>query len=187
MAKEKNKELVSNIIELVNASFHGGSWHGPSVLEVTKGISPKVAAHKAGDVHRIAELIYHITSWKIFAVKRLQGDADYNIEDDKKNWGNFNVIDQFELETLMMELSLAHDELIKELEKKFDDDLFEIVPGSEYTYFTLLNGIIHHDLYHTGQMAVLKKIASKAKGSSLDDDDFGSSRYFEDEFGDNLL
>ncbi len=51
----------------------------------------------------------------------------------------------------------------------------------------MLHGIIHHDLYHTGQMAVLKKIASKAKGSSLDDDDFGSSRYFEDEFGDNLL
>lgn len=185
MAKKATENLlVERIKDLLNASFHGGAWHGPSVLELTKGISAKEAAFKIADAHTIAELIYHITSWRIFVLKRLQGDSTYNIEDDKKNWGNFDKIDQFELETLMMEMTLSQDELIRELELITDAFLEEIVPGSEYTYYTLIHGIIHHDVYHSGQIAILKKIAKKNR---RDDDDFEGSRYFEDGFGDNLI
>ncbi|NBA84356.1 DinB family protein [Emticicia sp. CRIBPO] len=186
MADKTDNLLVLRIKELLNASFHGGAWHGPSVLEVTKGLKVKEAAFKAGNVHTIAELIYHMTSWRIFVLKRFQGDAEYNIENEKMNWGNFDKIDAFELETLMMEMTLSHDELIKELESKNDDFLNEIVPGSEYNYYTLIHGIIQHDLYHTGQMAILKKLAAKSSGK-FDDDDFEGSRYFEDDFDDNLI
>ncbi len=186
MAEKTNDLLVQRIKELLNASFHGGAWHGPSVLEVTKGLKLKEAAYKAGNVHTIAELIYHMTSWRIFVLKRLQGDSVYNIENDKMNWGNFDRIDAFELETLIMEMTLSHDELMKELENKDDDFLNEIVPGSEYNYYTLVHGIIQHDIYHAGQIAILKKLSVKS-ASRFEDDDFESSRYFEDGFDDNLI
>jgi uncharacterized damage-inducible protein DinB len=183
---EKNKNiLVERIKNFLNASFHGGAWHGPSILELTKGLSAREAAFKAGNVHTIAELIYHITSWRIFVVKRLQGDDSYNIEDDKMNWGNFGKIDQFELETLMMEMTLSQDELIKELDTKDDAFLDKIVPGSEYPYYTLVHGIIHHDLYHAGQISILKKLA--AAGAKTSDDSFEGSRYFEDDLDNNFL
>lgn len=171
--------MIENVKTLLNNAFHGGAWHGPSVLELTKGLSLKEAGFKTGTVHTIAELIYHITSWRIFTVKKIQGDAEFNVDGEKANWGNMGKLDQFELETLMMELTLTHDELMTELEKKDDDFLNEIVPGAEYTFFTLLTGQIQHDLYHAGQMAVLKKLAAKSK--SADDDVMSSSRYFEDE------
>ncbi|MFN8428581.1 MAG: DinB family protein [Spirosomataceae bacterium] len=177
---------IENLKNLFNSAFHGGAWHGPSVLELTKGLTVKEVSYKAGNVHNIAELIYHITSWRIFAVKKMQGDEAYVIEDEKLNWGNIGKIDQFELETLMVELTLSHDELIKELETKTDDFLNKIVPGAEYTFFTLLTGIINHDLYHAGQIAILKKLAAKnAKGG--DDDFIGSSRYFEDDLEDDFI
>ena len=138
---EINEEnhLVHRIKTLLDAGFHGGAWHGPSVLESVKSLSPKEASFKTPTVHTISELIYHITSWRIFAVKRLQGEDDYQIDDEKKNFGSAPKVDEFELETLLMELSLSHDELISELSKKDDHFLSEIVPGSEYDYYTLLN------------------------------------------------
>lgn len=164
----ENNTNLKNLSHLLNTVFHGGAWHGPSLLELTKGLKVKEAAYKAGNVHTIAELIYHITSWRLFALKKIQGDAVYNIENEKMNFGDIQKVDEFELETLMMELTLSQDELIKALENRDDDFLRETVPGAEYNFDTLLHGIIQHDVYHSGQIAVLKKIA--AKGLRFADD-----------------
>lgn len=177
---------IENLRTLFNTTFHGGAWHGPSLLELTKGLSVKQASYSAGNVHTIAEIIYHVTSWRIFALKKMQGDEEYVIEDEKLNWGNIGKVDQFELETLMMELTLSHDELMKELETKDDLFLQNVVPGAEYNFNTLLNGVIHHDLYHAGQIAILKKLALKG-GKTGDDDYLESSRYFEDDLDDDFV
>ena len=187
MAKTKQETenlLISRIKELLNAGFHGGAWHGPSVLESVKGLTPKEASFKTANVHTIAELIYHITSWRIFVLKRLQGDSDYQIDTEQKNFGRAPKVDSFELETLLMELALSQDELMNELGKKSDDFLNDMVPGSEYNYYTLIHGIIQHDLYHTGQIMILKKMAQASRAFKDDDEDISSSRYLEDDFGD---
>lgn len=183
MESTENNYLIERIIKLLNAAFHGGAWHGPSVLEVVKPVKPKQAEYKLGNVHTIAELMYHLTSWRIFAVQKINGNAEYEIVGDK-NFGKFNKIDEFELETLLMELSLSHDELLRVLEDKNDDFLMENVPGTEYDFYTLLHGVIHHDLYHAGQVSVLKKLIDR-KLEKLDDVN-SSSRFFEEDYGDTF-
>lgn len=181
-----NNILVQRIRNLMNAGFHGGAWHGPSIMEAVKGLTPREAGFKAPTIHTIAELIYHITSWRIFTLKRLQGDSEYQIDTEKKNFGDISKkIDQFELETLVMELSLSQDELMRELDKKDDDFLTMLVPGSEYDYYTLIHGIIQHDLYHTGQIIILKKMANAKGGNADNDSDYSSSSsYFDDSYDD---
>jgi hypothetical protein len=44
------------------------------------------------------------------------------------------------------------------LEKTPNEKLQEVVPGRKYKFFTMIHGIIHHDLYHTGQIVLLKKL-----------------------------
>jgi uncharacterized damage-inducible protein DinB len=172
---------LDRIKTLLNATFHGGAWHGPSVLENLQGIKPKAAGNRQKNIHTIAELVYHITTWRIFALKKIQGDAEFLIKTEKQNWGNLKEIDEFEWETLQMELTLSHDELMTALGEKDDSFLLEIVPGAEYDFYTLFHGIIHHDLYHSGQIGILKKSAPKA--SKFDDEDeFKTSNYFEDEY-----
>ncbi len=164
----ENNKNIKNIIRLLNAGFHGGAWHGPSLLELTKGLKVKAAGYKAGDIHTIAELIYHITSWRLFVLKKIQGDPVYNIDNEKLNFGDIRKVDEFELEALMMELTLSQDELTRALEDKDDTFLQESVPGAEYTFDTLLNGIIQHDVYHSGQIAIIKKLAA-SRTSRYDD------------------
>ena len=87
-----------------------------------------------------------------------------------------------------MELSLSQEELINELDKRDDDEFLEdIVPGRDYTYYDMLHGIINHDLYHTGQIMILKKaLAFKGAGTRFDDDEdpygspFGNSTEHDD-------
>ena len=183
MDSNENNYLVERIVKLLNAAFHGGAWHGPSALEVIKPIKPKQAEFKLGNVHTIAELMYHMTSWRIFAIQKINGNEEYEIVEEK-NFGKFEKIDEFELETLLMELSLSHDELLGVLADKTDDFLMENVPGTEYDYYTLLHGIIHHDLYHTGQISVFKKLIDR-KLEKLDEVG-SSSRFFEEDYGDTF-
>jgi uncharacterized damage-inducible protein DinB len=180
----EENNLVQRMKSLLDGSFHGGAWHGPSVLEAVKNITAEEASFKTPTVHTASELIYHLTSWRIFALKRLQRDFEYQIDTEKKNFGSVPKIDKLALETLVMELSLSHDELIKELDTKKDDFLIEIVEGSEYDYYTLIHGIVHHDIYHTGQIMILKKMCA---ASSVDDKgDEIRSRYYDDGLGDSF-
>ncbi len=156
----ETKEELLRIIDLLNDTYESEeAWHGASVVEILRDVTPKLADRRlAPSTHTIAELVFHITTWRIFAVKKLQGDKAFDITTKEKNWKVFPTVDALEWETLQMELSLSQEELVSELEKKDSDEFLEtIVPGRNYSYYTLLHGIVNHDLYHAGQIALIRK------------------------------
>lgn len=170
-----NDELI-RIIDLLNTTYEGEeAWHGPSVVDVLRGVSPDIAGLRiAPTVHSIAELVFHMTSWRIFCVKKMQGDELFDITTPAKDFGALpDKIDDFEWEALQMELSLSQEELINELDKRDDDEFLEdIVPGRSYTYYDMLHGIINHDMYHTGQIMLIQKaLAVRSVGSRYEADE----------------
>ncbi len=181
---QKNDELI-RIIDLLNVSYESEeAWHGPSVVETLRGVTPDMAGRRlTPNTHTIAELVFHITSWRIFTVKKMQGDGEFDILTPEKNFGSFpGKIDDFEWEALQMELSLSQEELVNELDKRDDDEFLEdIVPGRDYTYYDLLHGIINHDVYHSGQVMILKKsLTFQGAGlhvSGNEDEDFKGEHF----------
>lgn len=113
------KEELLRIIDQFNLIYESEeAWHGPSVVEVLSDVSWEMAAEKImPNTHSIAELVYHMTTWRIFVVKRLQGDGEYEVT-KARDWKTFPIFDEFEWEALQMELSLSQEELIAELEKE---------------------------------------------------------------------
>lgn len=181
-----NKDETLRIIDLINDTYESEeAWHGPSLVASLRDVSPAVAeARLTPNTHSIAEIVYHITTWRIFVSRKLQGDKEFDIRTADKDWKVFGMVDEFEWETLQMELSLSQDELVTLLEQMEDDSyLEELVPGKNYSYYTLLHGIIHHDLYHAGQISLIKKgLALRSlEESDLDtygsDDDYGQEIY----------
>ncbi|WP_373513074.1 DinB family protein [Persicitalea sp.] len=179
----ETKEELLRIIDLLNDTYESEeAWHGSSVVEILRDVTPKLADNRLSPkTHTIAELVYHITTWRIFAVRKLQGDKEFDIKTKEKNWKIFPMVDALEWETLQMELSLSQEELVSELEKRTDDEFLEkIVPGRNYSFYTLLHGLVNHDLYHAGQIALIKKGLGQAilEEESLEDSDdsaiFGS-------------
>ena len=149
---------VSRIIKSLNDVFDGAAWHGQSVMDVLGEISHEEAFKPTEKIHRICELVQHMTAWRHFAVKKLQGDEAYEVS-IRENWIRFEKQDAEAWREILEELRLSQEELINTLRSIGDEHLDDEVDKKAYTFYTLLHGVIHHDLYHLGEIALLARLA----------------------------
>jgi hypothetical protein len=61
------------------------------------------------------------------------------------------------------ETKRTHDRLVKTVAGLSDERLRDRVPGKRYNFSHMLHGIAQHELYHAGQIAILKKACSSAR------------------------
>lgn len=144
------------ILDQLHRAFHGGAWHGPAVLETLDGIDADMAARKPeGGGHSIWELVRHVAFWEHVVLRRLQ--RDQTPVDQTGDWGDVQDTSVTSWEKELSRLRAGHGELERELGQLTDDRLAEVYPGDN-TLYTLLHGAVQHDLYHAGQMQMLKRM-----------------------------
>src|SRR5882672_3403431 len=73
---------IERITRMVEKTFDRQPWYGSSVMSILSEISPEVTSKRIGDGHSIIELVLHMTSWRKFVAKRLEGDHEFQIEDE---------------------------------------------------------------------------------------------------------
>jgi hypothetical protein len=147
------KTQTEKIISLLKRTFEKGAWHGPSVKEALNGINTEIALKKLPNTHSIIELVAHMTSWRIYVLNRLAANNSFVVTDE------MNFPKRSDWDAVVRELEESQQQLLEAIEKFPEYKLNELVPVSEhnYTYYTLLNGIIHHDVYHAGQIMLIRK------------------------------
>lgn len=146
---------IDRIVRLLTKTFDKGAWHGPTVREVLETINQEQAHLRAGASHSIIELVLHMISWRMFAVHRLRGDGAYEVAPEM----NFPAPGSETWSEVCSRLERSQQELLEAARKFPEDRLGELVPSSsfKYTYYTLLHGIAHHDIYHSGQIQLIRK------------------------------
>jgi len=142
---------IQNIIGLLEKSFHGPAWHGPAVMEALTDITPNAVTRKFSSSHSIIELVSHMTTWRNFVTKRLSGDHEFEVT------ANENFPEGTDWANALMKLQKSQDDLLNALKKFPEGSLSQNVPTRSYNFYTMLHGIIQHDIYHTGQIVLLKK------------------------------
>lgn len=157
------KTKTTFFINQLNELFTGEPWYGKPVVELLEGIRPEMAIQKPdSQAHSILEIAAHIGQWQWFVVEKLQGNTGFDIDNKVKDWplsGKDNP--SLWQETKQMIIS-TKDQIIDELSKKEDTFMDQKVPKRDYNFEYLLHGIIQHDIYHIGQIALLKKIYSRS-------------------------
>lgn len=146
---------IERIARLLEKTFDKQPWYGPSIMEVLQ-MDPATAESRCGTAHSIIELVLHMTSWRVFATKRLQGDAAYEVTDEM----NFPKTGTWQ--EAVRNLQSSQQALVEAVKKFPEGRLGELVPHktNKYTYYTLLHGIIQHDIYHIGQIMLIRKSLS---------------------------
>ena len=138
-------------------AYQGEAWHGPSLRELLEGVTAEQAAAKSiPNVHSIWELVNHIITWEEIARRRLEGDPVSQIPDEY----NFPPVTDTSEAVWQATLKKLEDgnKALREAIKKIDDQqLDEIALGTNYSIYFMVHGVIQHDLYHAGQIALLKK------------------------------
>ena len=144
------------IRSLIKSCYEGPAWHGPAVLEALEGLTAADVHHRMNGSHNIIELVYHMASWKLFVLKKLEGDMDFDVVGDI-NFVRFDQPTRPDWERECARLQEMQDVLMERLKRVEDSTLVEGVPGRSYNFFFLLTSIVNHDLYHLGQIIQLKK------------------------------
>ena len=150
---------TDRIRDQLDRAFTGNAWHGPSVSEVLESVTASQAAVRPiTGAHTIWELVLHIRAWENACRRRLEGDrAELPDEED---WQAFDDTSDEAWQSTLKSLKESHQRLIEAIGKVADARLDEpILEGMPSIYVTL-HGAVQHDLYHAGQIAILKKAST---------------------------
>ena len=138
-------------------AFEGKAWHGPSVCEVLAGVSAQqAAAHPIEGAHSIWEIALHIATWERVGRRRIEELAPIDVS-DAEDWPEVGDTSDEAWTGALEDLRLNHEALREAVGRLDDAQLGDIVPGTVYSVYFLLHGVIQHDLYHAGQIALLKR------------------------------
>ena len=149
---------IKRINDQLKRAFEGKAWHGPSVSEVLEGVTAEqAAAHPVPDAHSIWEITLHIATWERVGRRRIQESAPIDISDDE-DWPSVEDTKEESWKTTLDELRSNHEALREAIAGLDEARLRDIIPGTIYSVYFLLHGVIQHDLYHAGQIALLKKV-----------------------------
>ena len=147
------------LADQIRRAFEGSAWHGDSILELLVDVNAKTAAaHPIKDAHSIWELLLHIAAWDD-AVRRRIGGTALTLSDDQ-NFPPVKDTSDAAWRQAIESVKRTHNELIKAVAAFPDSRLQEQVPGKTenyYNFYYMFSGIVQHELYHAGQIALLKK------------------------------
>jgi uncharacterized damage-inducible protein DinB len=154
---------VARLIEALGRVYSGAPWHGPSTREVLGGISAAEAAvHPVPAAHSAWEIVLHMTAWIGEVTRRLGGGAPSLPREG--DWPSVPIVSQAAWEAALAALDAAHERLLRSLEDFPEERLAEMVGGARdlplgtgVSHEEMLRGLIQHNVYHTGQIALLKK------------------------------
>jgi uncharacterized damage-inducible protein DinB len=151
---------IERIKQQLQFTFAGEAWHGPSLLEALDGVTAEQALAKpAGRTHNIWELVLHIETWEEAIRRRVLGET-VNVSDEE-DWRSPGDTGEAAWHSTLAMLKTTHQRLLDVVAHLTDEDLQRTVrsqSGDEHSFYVSLHGGIHHLLYHTGQIALLKKL-----------------------------
>jgi uncharacterized damage-inducible protein DinB len=153
----------ARIAEQARQVFEGEAWHGPSVLELLQDVSAaEAAARPVPGAHSIWELALHIGAWEVFVRRRMEGERIVDVP-DAEDWPRPGDPSAWEK---TREALREGNRRLREAIAAFDESRFaEPVPGKGWDFGFMLRGVVQHDVYHAGQISLLKKALRGRMGS----------------------
>ena len=142
-------------------TLHSGRpWFGESVDKKLSDLTEdEVFMKPLAGVHSIAEILNHIAQWRIEIASRLQTGTINLKENDPNDWIDLIQLKKMGWENVKMEFYNSKNSLINFLKSTNDDFLNKPVKeGSKATYRHFIEGLIDHDIYHLGQVGLVKKM-----------------------------
>lgn len=154
---------IERLQDQLRRSYEGEAWHGPSLRELLAGVDTETAAARPiADAHTIWEVVLHITAWQDAARRRLEGEPAPLT--DEEDWPPVLDVGDDAWSDTVAALEVTRRRLTEVVGELTESELDGRVIGQEYSVYALLHGVVQHDLYHAGQIALLKKAAGTQTG-----------------------
>lgn len=149
---------TERINNLLHRTYHGEAWHGPPIVKVLQDVTASQAATSPlTNAHSIWEIVLHLITWQDAVARHLQGEA-YRPSPE----ANFPPLpspsDEEAWQTTRQALEASALNLQRQLQSFADENLDTLGANGYVSNYVELHGMIHHNLYHLGQIVLLKKL-----------------------------
>jgi len=154
--------LINDITQQLNDLDNGDLWLDENFAKKLEQVNEMNAfTRPLPDLHSPAELLSHLIVWRRINIKRLNGETVRLQVDDPINWKANEELRPNGWEALKKEFYQSKQEVIDMLSGKDDSYLHTISThyGKDFRY--LLQGLVHHDVYHLGQLGISIKYLKK--------------------------
>ncbi len=167
-------DSVRFLSEELRKGYGDDPWHGSSTSALLKGVTAEeAAAHPVPDAHGIWEIVLHMTGWLNEARRRLcggepampeAGDWPEPSEPSDSAWQMDRSRLEKAVEDLLGVLAGLNEENLDRLKGSIEE-IRNPALGSGVTHRAMINGVIQHNAYHSGQIALLRKAFNQGEDS----------------------
>ena len=163
----RSREIALLLASLDQAYDHH-AWHGPNLRGSIRGLSAREASRRPGrGRHNIWEIVVHAAYWKYIVRRRMSGETRGSFPLEGSNW--FPRGDRPNERAWREDIALLqrmHRELRTAVARLDPRLLGRSARGSAQTYQYMIAGAAMHDVYHAGQIGLLKKLVGRGRPSA---------------------
>jgi uncharacterized damage-inducible protein DinB len=157
----KQQTNLDQLLAIIDQAYNRHSWHGTNLRGSLRRVSVEQAAWRPGPQrHNIWEIVIHAAYWKYAVRRRLLRESRGSFPIKGSNW--FRRPQDASESAWQADLALldqAHQSMCEAIRALPIHELHQTPRGSKTSNFALITGIAAHDLYHAGQIQLLKRLS----------------------------
>jgi len=154
--------LIDDLIAELLQIQRGKNWIGVNFQQKLKSLSEEEFYHQENGMHSIAEIISHLITWRKETIIKINTGKGTITDDHPSNWQSNEGLKSIGKHQLLRKYEESLVQLVEPLRRKNDSFLDETYFDTDfkgyYPYSFVLKGMIHHDLYHLGQIGLIIKL-----------------------------
>ena len=155
---------ADRLVDQIRRAHAGDPWHGSPVIDILDGVTHDAAMRRPPNgAHSIWEIVLHMTGWRNEVARRATGEPAR--EPAGGDWPAVGDATPERWRAALAALDEAHRRLAEVVRGLSDDRMLQPTNdprnrelGTGVSYYELLHGIVQHDAYHAGQIALLRKV-----------------------------
>lgn len=153
------KDQIDLLLRSLDQAYNRKSWHGTNLRGSLRGMSADLAGRRIEPGrHSIAEITVHAAYWKYSVRRRLTGEPKGTFAYEGSDW--FERPERLSAPEWKQDLALLsteHRKLREAISTVDATRLTETPTGSKTSYLDLILGVAAHDIYHAGQIQLIKR------------------------------
>lgn len=160
MRNRNQSKVIDILLQIIDESYGKRAWHGTNLRRSIRGLTAKQASWRpAKGRHNIWEVVVHCAYWKYAVRRRLLGEKQGSFPLKGSNWF-VRPIEPTETAWRrdVQLLQETHQSLRKAVAALSSSHLKKNSSGNKWTNIQAISGIALHDVYHAGQIQLLRRL-----------------------------
>ncbi len=157
--------VVPLLVSIIDRAYDRRSWHGTNLRGALRGLTAREASWRPGPGrHDVWEVAIHAAYWKYVVARALTGGRRGAFGRRGSNWFSPAGRSEAAWKADLALLDATHRALRDAVRDLDPGTLDRPLPGKRTSRVELVTGVAAHDLYHSGQIQLIKRLMRAKRG-----------------------